>query len=147
GLQLGEPVVINNVTVHEQSAPALAVLQDGSVVVTWQSHGEDGSEMGIFARQLAPFAPGFIEGGAPVLIAANATVSDVELDQLNDGNGDCSGASLTIGRGRGHGGGHGHGHGHGKGRSPDEFGFVGNDVYWMGEDGVLYKEGGQIGTF
>lgn len=145
GLQLGESVVINNVTVHEQSAPALAVLQDGSVVVTWQSHGEDGSEMGIFARQLAPFAPVFIEGGAPVLIAANATVSDVELDQLNEGNGDWSGASLTIGRG--HGGGHGHGHGHGKGRSPDEFGFVGNDVYWMGEDGVLYKEGGQIGTF
>lgn len=41
-------------------------------------------------------APSFTEGGAAVQLDANATISDQELDALNGGNGDYSGASLTL---------------------------------------------------
>jgi hypothetical protein len=42
--------------------------------------------------------PSYTEGGAAVQLDANATISDQELDALNGGNGDYSGASLTIAR-------------------------------------------------
>ncbi|MGS4883412.1 DUF4347 domain-containing protein [Roseibium sp. MB-4] len=42
--------------------------------------------------------PAFTEGGSAVVLDANVTVADVELDALNGGNGDYSGASLTIAR-------------------------------------------------
>jgi hypothetical protein len=40
--------------------------------------------------------PAYTEGAAPVALDTNASVSDVELDALNGGNGDYSGASLTL---------------------------------------------------
>ncbi|WP_344816652.1 DUF4347 domain-containing protein, partial [Marinobacter xestospongiae] len=42
--------------------------------------------------------PSYTEGAAAVPLDANATISDLELDALNGGNGDYSGASLTIAR-------------------------------------------------
>ncbi len=42
--------------------------------------------------------PSYTEGTAAVQLDANATISDQELDALNGGNGDYSGASLTIAR-------------------------------------------------
>ncbi len=42
--------------------------------------------------------PSYTEGAAAVQLDANATISDQELDALNGGNGDYSGASLTIAR-------------------------------------------------
>ncbi|WP_199243959.1 DUF4214 domain-containing protein [Bacterioplanes sanyensis] len=42
--------------------------------------------------------PSYTESGAAVQLDANATISDQELDALNGGNGDYSGASLTIAR-------------------------------------------------
>ena len=42
--------------------------------------------------------PGFTEGGSAVQLDADVTVSDIDLDALNGGNGDFSGASLTIAR-------------------------------------------------
>lgn len=43
-------------------------------------------------------APSFTEGGAVVQLDADATISDLELDALNGGNGDYSGATLTLAR-------------------------------------------------
>ena len=43
-------------------------------------------------------APTFTEGGAPVVLDGNATVSDVELDALNGGLGNYAGAVLTLQR-------------------------------------------------
>jgi len=40
----------------------------------------------------------FIEGGAAVQIAPSVSIADIELDALNDGAGDYSGAGLTITR-------------------------------------------------
>ncbi len=42
--------------------------------------------------------PSYTEDAAAVQLDANATISDEELDALNGGNGDYSGASLTIAR-------------------------------------------------
>jgi hypothetical protein len=42
--------------------------------------------------------PGFTEGGPAIVLDANVTVGDAELDALNGGNGNYSGASLTIAR-------------------------------------------------
>ncbi|MEM9535593.1 MAG: cadherin-like domain-containing protein [Cyanobacteria bacterium P01_E01_bin.45] len=41
-------------------------------------------------------APNFTEGTAPIVIDGNATVADPELDALNGGNGNYSGAILTV---------------------------------------------------
>ncbi|MCP4127533.1 MAG: hypothetical protein GY753_10770, partial [Gammaproteobacteria bacterium] len=43
--------------------------------------------------------PTFIEGGTPVVLDADVTVSDAELDALNSGNGNYDGASVTLNRG------------------------------------------------
>ncbi|WP_112481183.1 beta strand repeat-containing protein [Vibrio variabilis] len=43
-------------------------------------------------------SPVFSEGGSAVVIDSNVTVSDVELDALNSGQGNYDGASLTISR-------------------------------------------------
>ncbi|MCP4965195.1 MAG: hypothetical protein GY926_08155, partial [bacterium] len=40
--------------------------------------------------------PSFTEGGAAVVLDADVTVSDVELDALNSSNGDYDGATLTL---------------------------------------------------
>ncbi len=40
--------------------------------------------------------PSYTEGAAAVQLDANATISDLEMDALNGGNGDYSGASLTL---------------------------------------------------
>jgi hypothetical protein len=45
--------------------------------------------------------PAFTEAGSAVRLDADVTVSDLELDALNGGNGDYSGASLTIARNSG----------------------------------------------
>lgn len=136
GLQLGEPVLVNTVTVYEQTTPDIAVLADGSVVVTWQSNNEDGSGYSIHAQRFEPMAPNFIEGGDPVVIAPAAKVSDVELDALNEGQGDWSGASLVIQREEE---GYGRGRDHGHWESPDHFGFKDGDGYWLRDDGTLLK--------
>ncbi|MFC4348627.1 DUF4347 domain-containing protein [Kordiimonas lipolytica] len=40
--------------------------------------------------------PSFTEGGSVVALDGNVTISDAELDSLNGGSGDYSGASLTV---------------------------------------------------
>ncbi|MBI4658938.1 MAG: hypothetical protein HY735_08850 [Verrucomicrobia bacterium] len=45
---------VNSFTENQQINPALAVLSDGSVLVTWSSFGQDGSMQGIFGQRLSP---------------------------------------------------------------------------------------------
>ncbi|MEJ0040526.1 MAG: tandem-95 repeat protein [Gammaproteobacteria bacterium] len=145
GEKLGDPVLVNSHTTYEQTSPAIAVLADGSVVVTWQSNNEDGSGYGIYAQRMEPIAPNFIEGGEAVVIAPMARVSDIELDALNEGQGNWTGASLVVERqGSGFPGGWGFGGpgwGHGHQESPDHFGFQGGNGYALLEDGTLIKDG------
>ncbi|MEH6565831.1 MAG: Ig-like domain-containing protein [Halopseudomonas sp.] len=69
----------------------------------------------------------FVENGTPVIIDADASVSDRELDLLNSGNGDYNGATLTIIR-------------NGGAVASDLFGFVdGNGISLSG--GNLVKNG------
>ena len=44
---------VNSYTSSAQSYPSLDVDADGDFVVTWQSYGQDGSQLGVFARRFA----------------------------------------------------------------------------------------------
>lgn len=46
-------VRVNTYADNQQMNPAVAVLSDGSVVVTWSSFGQDGSMQGIFGQRLS----------------------------------------------------------------------------------------------
>jgi len=46
-------VRVNTYEDNQQMNPALAVLSDGSVVVTWSSFGQDGSMQGVFGQRLS----------------------------------------------------------------------------------------------
>lgn len=77
--------------------------------------------------------PTYIENGAPVVIAGDATVSDAELDELNDGEGDYTGASLLIVR-------------DGGALATDVFGFApGNGIGFVDDD--LLRDGRVIAGF
>ena len=43
--------LVNTEVAAAQTAPAIAVLSDGSSVVTWASYGQDGSQNGIYAQR------------------------------------------------------------------------------------------------
>lgn len=45
---------INTYTADQQTLPSLAALPDGSVMVVWQSYGEDGSLWGVYGRRMTP---------------------------------------------------------------------------------------------
>lgn len=151
GLPLGGSVLVNSNTDKEQTTPAIAVLNDGTVVVTWQSNTEhDGADYEIHAQHFQAMTPWFIEGATgnredvvPVRIAAGATVFDAELSAANEGAGDWSGAKLVLQReGGNH---HGWGHGGHPGRSSDHFEFQGGNGYTVDADGLLLKDGELIG--
>ena len=54
-------IVVNTFADNQQMNPAVAVLSDGAVVVTWSSYGQDGSMQGIFGQRLS--ASGVRMGG------------------------------------------------------------------------------------
>jgi hypothetical protein len=55
-----QDIALNQTTPGEQRSAALAALTDGGFVATWQSAGQDGSDLGVVARRLqadgTPFA-------------------------------------------------------------------------------------------
>ena len=77
-------VQVNTHTASYQRTPAAAVLKDGSLVITWASYGQDGSEYGIAARIFDingnPFGSDFIVN---TYTANSQTNPDVAA--LNDG--------------------------------------------------------------
>ncbi|WP_129782201.1 tandem-95 repeat protein [Peristeroidobacter soli] len=139
GEPLSEAVLVNSYTTYEQTSPAITVLSDGGIVITWQSNLQDGSAYGIYGQRFEPFAPNFIENGAAVLIAPTASVADAELDALNDGKGDWSGATLALGRAGGEGA--------IAFESDDIIDFISGNGYSLDdESGVISKDGHDIAT-
>lgn len=53
GVRLGEGLVVNETTRGYQGDSAVTVLNNGNVVVTWESDRGDGDESGVFVRTLA----------------------------------------------------------------------------------------------
>ncbi|NER62371.1 hypothetical protein G3435_25295, partial [Pseudomonas sp. MAFF212428] len=76
-------------------------------------------------------APHYVEGGAPVLIAPGAVISDAQMDRLGGGKGNYQGATLTVGLGHP--------------SSTDTFGFTaGNGLSLQGN--TLFKDGVAIAS-
>src|SRR5207253_9399678 len=46
--------LVNTYTNNHQIDPAVAVLADGNVVVTWSSYGQDGSMYGVYGQLFSP---------------------------------------------------------------------------------------------
>lgn len=97
GLSFGE---IRNATLSE----------DGTkLYLTGQFSFDDG----VLVLDLKPAAAHYTEGSTPVAILPSATLSDPQLDALNNGQGDYKGASIAVERA---GGAH----------ADDQFGFIGD---------------------
>jgi hypothetical protein len=54
GFPFGPEFRVNVYTTGEQSAPTVALADDGNFVVIWQSEGQDGDDSGIFGRRYDP---------------------------------------------------------------------------------------------
>ncbi len=50
GVKIGEEFQVNDYTDNDQDRPSVAIRDNGSYIVTWQSRGQDGDGNGIFAR-------------------------------------------------------------------------------------------------
>ncbi len=51
GAAVGDEVRVNSTTIDSQQTPMIAGLGDGGYVVSWMSHGQDGSGWGIYAQR------------------------------------------------------------------------------------------------
>ncbi|MCX8156245.1 MAG: fibronectin type III domain-containing protein [Verrucomicrobiae bacterium] len=54
GTLITSDVLVNTTTAADQINPAVAVLADGNVVITWGSFDQDGSYQGVYARRFSP---------------------------------------------------------------------------------------------
>jgi hypothetical protein len=61
GVSRGDAFPVNTHTAANQTAPAVAVAGDGGFVVAWESEGQDGEMLGVYARQFG--ADGLPIGG------------------------------------------------------------------------------------
>jgi len=53
GFQVTDEVLVNTYTTNSQDKPAVAISEDGQIVVVWQSSGQDASGYGIYGQCLA----------------------------------------------------------------------------------------------
>jgi len=51
GSRIGDEFLVNSFTAGDQADPAVAVASGGNAVLAWQSLGQDGSDLGVYARQ------------------------------------------------------------------------------------------------
>ncbi|WP_135075106.1 Ig-like domain-containing protein [Terasakiella sp. SH-1] len=96
GQAMGNEFRMNNYTGSWQIAPDVSSLEDGSVLVTWHSHGQDGSNDGIYSKIYRFTDEGMlVEGtnGDDVLSGARGDDTlvggagdDTYLFELGDGN-------------------------------------------------------------
>lgn len=61
GNPIGARINVNQVTLGNQSSPAVARARDGAFVIAWESEDEDGSGYGVYAQRYS--ATGVPEGG------------------------------------------------------------------------------------
>ena len=52
GAASGDEFLINTYTSNQQQEPSVTALNDGGFVVTWMSHNQDGSEVGVFTASV-----------------------------------------------------------------------------------------------
>ncbi|GAB4393084.1 MAG: hypothetical protein Tsb005_09860 [Gammaproteobacteria bacterium] len=58
GNTVGSEILINSYTTNDQQDPDIAILADGSVVLTWQSTGQDGSWEGVYSKHFQAVSSG-----------------------------------------------------------------------------------------
>ena len=63
GTAVGAEFLVNSHTADQQQHPAVAALPDGDFIVTWQSHAQDGSSWGVYAKVFSSRGQ-ILEGGA-----------------------------------------------------------------------------------
>jgi hypothetical protein len=61
GVAQGSEFRVNTTTQDDQTSPSVAIAADGSFVIAWQSHNQDGSGWGIYAQRYN--ASGTVQGG------------------------------------------------------------------------------------
>ncbi|MGF1499066.1 MAG: right-handed parallel beta-helix repeat-containing protein, partial [Elainellaceae cyanobacterium] len=84
GTLVGSEFQVNTTTAGSQNYPAIATLSDNSIVVAWNSYGQDGSAYGIVAQRLA--ADGTPLGGEWVVNSATtANQRQPDITALTDG--------------------------------------------------------------
>ncbi|MEB3356357.1 MAG: right-handed parallel beta-helix repeat-containing protein [Synechococcales bacterium] len=84
GTLLGSEFQVNTTTIGSQNNPAIATLTDNSIVVVWNSYGQDGSAYGIVAQRLA--TDGTPIGGEWVVNSATvANQQRPDITALTDG--------------------------------------------------------------
>ncbi|MCU7842016.1 MAG: DUF4347 domain-containing protein, partial [Candidatus Thiodiazotropha sp. (ex Troendleina suluensis)] len=71
GVAQGSEFIINTTTANEQRTPEIAMAGNGEFVVAWESHSQDGSGWGIYARRFD--AAGTAQSGE---IQVNTTTAD-----------------------------------------------------------------------
>ena len=118
GNTVGSEFQINTYTTGDQKKPAVIMLEDGSVIVTWQSNGQDGDGQGIYAIQYTAVSTGphtftggagndsFIGGSADDTLIGGAgddsLIGGAGADSLDGGDGTDtasyigSGAGVTV---------------------------------------------------
>jgi parallel beta-helix repeat protein len=84
GNRVGGEFQINAYTTTSQNTPAIATLTDGSVVVSWNSYGQDGSGYGVVAKRYD--ASGVALGNEFVVNSStNATQKNPAIAPLSNG--------------------------------------------------------------
>ena len=61
GLRQGPEFRVNSLTAGDQSSPAVASDPDGNALIVWESFGQDGADLGVFAQRYD--ASGAAQGG------------------------------------------------------------------------------------
>jgi len=80
GAALGNDFTVNSYTTEKQRFPAMASLNDGSFVVTWDSTGQDGSGEGVYGQRFD--SSGAMVGGEFLVneaTAGNQSYSDIAV--------------------------------------------------------------------
>jgi len=80
----GSEFLVNTTTADHQMNPAITALSDGGYVITWQSEGQDGSGLGIYAQRYN--ASGSRVGSETLINTyTNLEQSEPSITALSDG--------------------------------------------------------------
>ena len=84
GSRVGSEFLINTTTASYQRSPSVTVLNNGGLVVAWQSYNQDGDQEGVFAQQ---FDDNFNQVGSEIQINTHSTGNQdsVNIVALNSG--------------------------------------------------------------
>lgn len=70
GVAVGDQVLVNTATANHQTRPSLAYQTDGTLVVAWQSLGQDGHGWGVYSQRFA--ADGTRDGAETLIVQTTA---------------------------------------------------------------------------